>query len=66
MRKRLTILLLLGILLVAPGCRTLAYIGGVALGTAIAHRANRSEECDHPEPTPSRTEYRRARSRVSR
>lgn len=66
MRKRLTILLLLGILAAAPGCRTLAYVGGVALGTAIAHRANRSEKCDQPEPAPTRSEYRRARSRTSR
>jgi hypothetical protein len=57
----MTILLLLGILLAAPGCRTLAYVGGVALGTAIAHRA---ETCDHDEPERTRTEYRRARSRT--
>ena len=61
MRKRMTILLFLGILVAAPGCRALAYVGGVALGTAIAHRA---EKCDHHEPAPTRTEYRRARSRI--
>ena len=61
MRKRLTMLLFLGILLAAPGCRALAYVGGVALGTAIAHRA---EKCDHDEPAPERREFRRARSRT--
>ena len=61
MRKRLTILLLLAVLLAAPGCRALAYVGGVALGTALAHR---SEKCDCDEPAPARREYHRARSRT--